>query len=715
MVKSDKQLYKFDKFRLDVVKRVLLRDDAVVQLPPKAFDVLLALVEHSQYVIEKDELMRMVWGQRVVEENNLTRHISTLRKVLDESPNDHRYIVTVPGRGYSFVALVEAVPSDGAESILASPNGLQTVARRAPPPSEPVKPVLARAKRHLGLWAVALAVILAVTGVLAFKLADGRSKSGTVNSYRDWEVVRLTWTGGSVGPDISPDGKYVAYINIEPEGQSIWIQQLATSRQQQIAPPEKYSYNGLLFSPDGSQLYYSRLEGAAPVRCLYRMPVLGGVAKKLRDDIEDQIALSPDGAHMAFTRRNGAGVSEFVIADSDGVEERVLTDRPLDFPAWSSDGNAIAFSVGNADSGGEKMGIHEIRLSDGAVREVASRKWYHVGHKVWLPDGSGLIVSAKDANTSVKQLWFVAYPSGEAWPLSNDRDNFLHVRLTADGRMLVTQQFDLVSNIWSARLTGAADAKKIGVWGRMGLCLLPGGDVVYAAPEPRGMNKIWMMNADGAERKQLTFDNGDDIFPAVSPDGRFIFFASNRTGNFEIFQMNIDGSNLLQLTHTQGAGSPSVSPDGGWVIYLSASDEALYKIPIEGGEPVRVAGSGVGVSAVSPDGKLIAYFTQGKNAWAVAVNSFNDGSAIRKFEVGSHSLNNTTLKWTPDGKALLYAKISDGVGNIWMQPLDGSLARQVTDFKSDGMSCFDLSPDGKNLVCARGGYKHDIVLIKNLR
>src|SRR5262245_28075156 len=101
MVKSETQLYKFGEFQIDAVKRLLLHKNAPLQLPSRAFDVLLALVEHNQCVIDKDELMRLIWGERIVEENNLTRHISTLRKVLGESPNDHRYIVTVPGRGYS--------------------------------------------------------------------------------------------------------------------------------------------------------------------------------------------------------------------------------------------------------------------------------------------------------------------------------------------------------------------------------------------------------------------------------------------------------------------------------------------------------------------------------------------------------------------------------------------------------------------------------------
>jgi DNA-binding winged helix-turn-helix (wHTH) protein len=113
MFNSEAQIYRFSEFQLDAVKRVLMRGNSLVQLPSRAFDVLLALVEHNQRVIDKDELMRLVWGERVVEENNLMRHISTLRKALDEGPNDHRYIVTVPGRGYSFVADVERAPSNG--------------------------------------------------------------------------------------------------------------------------------------------------------------------------------------------------------------------------------------------------------------------------------------------------------------------------------------------------------------------------------------------------------------------------------------------------------------------------------------------------------------------------------------------------------------------------------------------------------------------------
>ncbi|MBI4468192.1 MAG: winged helix-turn-helix domain-containing protein [Acidobacteria bacterium] len=98
--------YAFDAFRLDTARRILLRDGEHVPLPPKVFDTLLVLVMKSGQVVEKEELMQLVWPDTVVEENNLTVNISFLRKALDERPDEHRYVVTVPGRGYRFVAKV---------------------------------------------------------------------------------------------------------------------------------------------------------------------------------------------------------------------------------------------------------------------------------------------------------------------------------------------------------------------------------------------------------------------------------------------------------------------------------------------------------------------------------------------------------------------------------------------------------------------------------
>lgn len=106
---SAKELYEFDGFRVDANRHLLLRDGQAVNLAPRAFNMLLALIRQRGEVLAKDELMRQLWPDSVVEENNLTVIISALRKALGENPQQHRYIVTIPGRGYSFVADVKEV------------------------------------------------------------------------------------------------------------------------------------------------------------------------------------------------------------------------------------------------------------------------------------------------------------------------------------------------------------------------------------------------------------------------------------------------------------------------------------------------------------------------------------------------------------------------------------------------------------------------------
>src|SRR5215470_5596014 len=105
-------LYEFGPFRIDVAERLLLRDGEAVPLTPKAFETLLLLVESRGHTVEKDELMGRLWPDTFVEEANLTNNISLLRKALEESPNGHEYIKTVPRRGYRFVGDVKTVVAE---------------------------------------------------------------------------------------------------------------------------------------------------------------------------------------------------------------------------------------------------------------------------------------------------------------------------------------------------------------------------------------------------------------------------------------------------------------------------------------------------------------------------------------------------------------------------------------------------------------------------
>lgn len=109
---SQNIVFGFGRYRVNPIRRQLLRDGKTVQLTAKAFDTLMVLVARAGEVVTKDELMLAVWPDTVVEENNLIQQISYLRRLLGERAGENSFIVTVPGRGYSFVAAVHHEPAD---------------------------------------------------------------------------------------------------------------------------------------------------------------------------------------------------------------------------------------------------------------------------------------------------------------------------------------------------------------------------------------------------------------------------------------------------------------------------------------------------------------------------------------------------------------------------------------------------------------------------
>jgi TolB-like protein/DNA-binding winged helix-turn-helix (wHTH) protein/Tfp pilus assembly protein PilF len=169
-------VYEFGDFRLDAGKRLLWRADAQVPLTPRVFETLLYLVEHHDTVLDKERLMEAVWPDSIVEENNLTQNISTLRRVFGETPGSHQYIVTVPGRGYRFVADVKIREANAGPH----PRGIPEAAI-APAPTENQPEHLASAaqpdyRRSFTPMLVATAAVLALT-VAALFFWRGRTQN----------------------------------------------------------------------------------------------------------------------------------------------------------------------------------------------------------------------------------------------------------------------------------------------------------------------------------------------------------------------------------------------------------------------------------------------------------------------------------------------------------------------------------------------------------
>ena len=149
MTGTGREFYEFGPFRVDAEREILLRADDPVALPPKAFQVLLVLIRHSQEMVTKDDLMKEVWPDTFVEETNLSRNIFLLRKALGESPQDHRYILTVPGRGYRLAESVRLIPEREVSIISATQTRLQVRVKESKP-------------RYWSIAAIAAAVLLVI-------------------------------------------------------------------------------------------------------------------------------------------------------------------------------------------------------------------------------------------------------------------------------------------------------------------------------------------------------------------------------------------------------------------------------------------------------------------------------------------------------------------------------------------------------------------------
>jgi Tol biopolymer transport system component len=433
---------------------------------------------------------------------------------------------------------------------------------------------------------------------------------------------------------------------------------------------------------------------------------------------------------MAFVRgQPQKGEVLLMLANADGSAEQTFLKYKLSqfnttvwpAPSWSPDGETIAFAHRTPEGDGKGTNVVTVRVKDGVEKQITSRGWILMGTLAWLTDGSGLIITAADAESAPsRQIWYVSYPGGEARRVTNDTNNYLGVHLTADSSALVAVQSEQTSNIWTAPEGDATRATQITSSrneGLTGVAWTPDGRIVYTAGL-RGRANLFLMNADGSGQKNLTNDAGSSSGPSVTPDGRQIVFSSSRAGTSNIWIMDVDGGNPRKLTSGNRDINPNCSPDGQWVFYTSTEtdNQRLTKVPIHGGNPIQLTDYPSARPLVSPDGKQIAcgYVNEEERSprWRLAILKADGGPPMKTFDVISFD---SAFQWSTDGRAVLYNKTSNGVTNIWSQPVDGGPPKQLTDFKSDLIFRFDWSRAGRPLIIARGNISSDVVLISNVR
>lgn len=700
--------YRFGDFIVDTDQKLLLRQDKELPLTPKLFETLLILVENSGRIVQKEQFMERLWPHTFVEEANLTSNIQQLRKSLGDNAREPHYIETVTKRGYRFIANVQRVErvnnNVAATRLDTSPTALPATVTDHK-----------RLKRRLVIALAAAAVVVMAGGFVFWRFFRASSKNlGELVANLPLKIERLTDSGQSSSAAISPDGRYVAYTQMFKGRYSIWIRQLTTNTNSEIVSPTD-NIVGMAFSHSGEYLYFVAGDPSA----LYRVSLLGAVPGKILERLEGKFSLSPDDSRIAFIRvsTNGNGQQEhaLMIANSDGTNESKLLARQypdkLDAPVWSPDGASIVCAYGNSAAGSQSVSLVEVRVVDGSTRELSSEKFFNIAKIEWLPQKTGLIMTAGKKPEGYRQLWRVSYPGLQFTEITEGLSSFSDLSLTRNGDKIVASQSTRAFDLWVGATRESENLKKItSVMDKF--CWTPDGRLVYSL-NTIGNVDLWVMRPDGQEQKQLTLNSATNDAPTVTPDGRYIVFISNRSGAFQVWRTQMDGSDPVALTNGGGKNFPAVSPDGKWVLYNTTDDWQLWRVSIEGGEPARLSDSYALFPSISPDGKMIACLGRNDSKAVLRILSFADGRPLKTFDLATPTFSSNRIQWTRDGKAVIYGTEHDGVTSIFRQSLNGGEPAVVTKFE-DELADFSYSPDGQSLAVARGGWQHDIVLIRDL-
>ncbi len=730
METQTKRLYLFDDFCLDATDCQLRRRGEVIALPPKVFDMLRVLVENRGRILDKEFLMKSLWPDTFVEDGTLAQYIFLLRKALHEDTAEHRYIETVPRRGYRFIAQVQEVDgrtrhangTAAPEEIALPRNGAGT---KLPVVPDAAAPAASWLKPAVVVLSLLLCAALMLSGYFLLRRTDA-----PLTSPQTMQITKLTATGKAGIPALSPDGKYVAYRVDDAGKQSVWLRQLAAVNGVAIVPPAEMELTGLTFSPDGNYLYYTAYQRPPVYGALYRVPVLGGNPAKLLDDVDSAVTFAPDGKRIAFVRIAPLEGESFIFtANADGSQPQKLATRKLpnyfyqeDGLAWSPDGALIACPAGSSGSNGPFMNLVAVHATTGQETLLTQKHWRSAGQIAWHKNGQGVVAVARELDSPLasNQLWFFPFPSGEPRKITNDLNLYSGVNLSHDARQLVTVQSAKVANFWLVPAAEPSRAVQIGGQGidnhshRLGLTWTPGGKLLFGS-YASGNADLWLMDVAGGQPQQLTTDPKLDLMPTISADGRAVAFVSNRGGGFSIWRMDAEGLNVARLTQGQADHFPSFTPDGKWVFYTTSIHEqpTVWKVPAAGGDPVQVTTQISFSPTVSPDGKWVAMFVVVPKdlLYKLAYLPIAGGEPVKVFDVTPPEI--PVVRWSADSRMLTYVNTQQGISNIWGQPIDGSPAKQLTEFKSDRIFRFAWSPDGKMLLCERGFYVNDVVLMRD--
>lgn len=624
----NKEVYRFDGFEADTNSRSLSHEGRSITLTPKVFEMLHVFLRRPGEVLEKDDLMSILWPDSYVEEANLAQNVAVLRKALGENSRHPKYILTVPGRGYRFIGNVETIelpdhlPSPSAESG----ESADVSGRRGP----------------RGLWMVIYAIPVITIALIAGWYLFGASPDTAIAVGKASQIT--AWSGLDFYPSISPDGKSVTFSSDRTGNFEIYTRQLLQgAREIQITGDGNQNFQPV-FSPDGSQIAYtSKIRPG-----IFVIPSAGGTVRQITT-FGTRPAWSPGGDRIAFQSdplndlganvRNAMPPSALWIVSASGGDPKPLTQRGHPegghgAPSWSPDGARIVFDVNDwalselwtvsvADGRLQRVNQTPQQESEG-IFSSDGRKIFFIGDTGssinYVPvsvDGkaTGEPVKVLDATgTRIRQISFdrsgtrLAYATlatlSNIWlstagagsiPLTKNANNRTVLpAFSPDGRRIVYQSFKTgsLAHLWMMNSDGS-DQKQLTSRPGFNPVWAADGTTIYFVQPEEVRPGFWSVDASsGLEKKIFDFDEAETFGARPSPDSKYVLFNSSRSGIPNIWiRENSDSASTRQFTFDpEYAGFPAWSPDGKWIAMQIKRGENTHVaiMPAEGGEIIQI-------------------------------------------------------------------------------------------------------------------------------
>jgi eukaryotic-like serine/threonine-protein kinase len=588
-------------------------------------------------------------------------------------------------------------------------------------------------------WIVPLIAGLSVATIVAFVGLNLHNRYGHSQEadFMKMMITPVTSTGNILAPAISADGKWLAYVQSENGASGIWMRQLATGSMQRVVPESSKAIESLAFSPNGDYLYFVQRDPSADHSALVQLPSLGGQPRQLVFDVDSPISFSSDGKRLVFVRQSPENrTSSLMLATADGAAEQKLAalNFPSAFssggPSWSPDGKRIAVQRTSNNDPGEYT-LETVSVDSGAEKGLGSASWSDPARLTWLRDGSGIVFTLPNSKSSFNaQLWEVTYPAGNTLRITNDLNFYSGTSVTGDDVTLATTQRSFTSSLSVSPMgsAGLSEPRQItsGVGradGLGGMAWTPS-EIFYTYYASGALRLAAISSKGGSLRDIVT--PGSPIWPSACPKGGFVLSIIDSLGNASIWRAGADGVTLKQITNGPEDERPSCSPDGKFVIYQAASSAPvrIMKVGIDGGTPVPIAKEHLEYPVISPDGASFAasYDPGPDEPPQVAIVGIQSGEVQTVYHLPQETslghLAGENLVWSRDGRSLLFFITENGVSNVWAQSIvaPGQTPpppRQITNFSSETIWSFALSPDGGEMLFARGRRFGDAVLISH--